>query len=273
MRTLYPDIAYGAIASSGVIHAQLDSWQYFEPIRQNGPPACIEALMRTVSQIDHILINGTHKDKHALKSQFGLQGISSDADFTNILTEPLSNWQALTWQRSYARNPFYEMCETLGRYVDPMYGFAEYVRREIASTCKDPKEQDGCFGTFDVEQYQQDSLEEEWRLWTWQYCTEWGYCASFHPLYFSHKLMTIHFSHWRTPIVPPKPGLSSARRRLQRAHLQLRVQPNFATQHDRDQPVGLVRPRGGQTGTDRRIVGSVDLCNSPFSRCAQPQRH
>lgn len=223
MRTLYPDIAYGAIASSGVIHAQLDSWQYFEPIRINGPPACIGALIHTIAQIDHILIHGSYADKHALKSDFGLEGISSDADFANILTEPLSNWQALTWQRSYATNAFYEMCDTLGRYVDPMYGFAEYVRREVASTCKEPKDQDGCFGTYDVEQYKRDSLEEEWRLWTWQYCTEWGYCA-FDFFFFPRVIYTpadVHAnSHRRAPTIAPQPGVSPVGRRVQRAHLQ-----------------------------------------------------
>jgi hypothetical protein len=32
-----------------------------------------------------------------------------------------------------------------------------------------------CFGTFDDAQYQDTGLDQEWRLWLFQVCTQWGY--------------------------------------------------------------------------------------------------
>jgi hypothetical protein len=32
-----------------------------------------------------------------------------------------------------------------------------------------------CFGTYDDTQYTDTSLSQEWRLWQFQVCTEWGY--------------------------------------------------------------------------------------------------
>lgn len=32
-----------------------------------------------------------------------------------------------------------------------------------------------CFGTFDDDQYTGTSLDNTWRLWLFQVCTEWGY--------------------------------------------------------------------------------------------------
>ena len=32
-----------------------------------------------------------------------------------------------------------------------------------------------CFGTYDDRKFQDVSLDQDWRLWMFQVCTEWGY--------------------------------------------------------------------------------------------------
>ena len=32
-----------------------------------------------------------------------------------------------------------------------------------------------CFGTNNDSLYQETGLDQDWRLWTYQYCTQWGY--------------------------------------------------------------------------------------------------
>lgn len=32
-----------------------------------------------------------------------------------------------------------------------------------------------CFGTFDDAKFQETTLDNTWRLWVFQVCTEWGY--------------------------------------------------------------------------------------------------
>lgn len=91
---------------------------------------------------------------------------------------PLGSWQNLVWQKPYTDNLFFQMCKALesaseARALD---AYASFTNRTIASICPDPSQQDYCFGTFDAKQYVQDGLEETWRLWSWQFCTEWGYC-------------------------------------------------------------------------------------------------
>jgi len=38
-----------------------------------------------------------------------------------------------------------------------------------------------CFGTFDDEKYHVTDLKQDWRLWLFQVCTEWGYFTVRHP--------------------------------------------------------------------------------------------
>lgn len=45
-----------------------------------------------------------------------------------------------------------------------------------------------CFGTYDAEKYQDISLDQEWRKWLFQVCTEWSVIAVPHR----------HGSHFRS---------------------------------------------------------------------------
>lgn len=65
----------GAISSSGVTEALYDFWEYYEPIRNYGPPDCILATQKLTNIIDNILLgkNTTEGLITELKTAFGLQ--------------------------------------------------------------------------------------------------------------------------------------------------------------------------------------------------------
>ena len=65
----------GAISSSGVTEAIYDFWEYFEPIREYGPPDCVLATQKLINIVDNILLgkNSTEELITELKTAFGLQ--------------------------------------------------------------------------------------------------------------------------------------------------------------------------------------------------------
>lgn len=55
-----------------------------------------------------------------------------------------------------------------------MLNYASYIKKEVTSLC--PIDDIGeCFGTHNMSQFEPRGLEEVWRLWFFQTCTQWGY--------------------------------------------------------------------------------------------------
>lgn len=48
-RKLYPDVTFGAIASSAVTAAVVDYWKYFEAIRLHADQDCVNAIIESIS--------------------------------------------------------------------------------------------------------------------------------------------------------------------------------------------------------------------------------
>ncbi len=83
MKVLYPDLVYGAIASSGVTYATVVDWQYYDIIRQFGPADCISQVETTILEVDKLLDN---PDSHGtIKALFGLGNLTHDKDFASLL--------------------------------------------------------------------------------------------------------------------------------------------------------------------------------------------
>ena len=83
-RILYPDLVFGAIASSGVTHAALENWEYFEIIRQAAEPECSSSLQNAIETIDTLL--NIPFLRRFLKGLFGLADLEHDDDFVSLLT-------------------------------------------------------------------------------------------------------------------------------------------------------------------------------------------
>lgn len=83
MKILYPDIVYGAIASSGVTHASVSLWQYHDVVRNAAPENCSSILVKAVETINLAL---SRPDLNTpLKQLFGLDGLADD-DFSSIIS-------------------------------------------------------------------------------------------------------------------------------------------------------------------------------------------
>lgn len=77
----------GAISSSGVTKAIYDFWEYYEPVREYGPPDCILATQKLTNIVDNILLgkNSTKGLITELKTAFGLQDIQYVFHFADLL--------------------------------------------------------------------------------------------------------------------------------------------------------------------------------------------
>ncbi|KAI0784229.1 peptidase S28 [Abortiporus biennis] len=192
MKVAYPDIVYGAIASSGVTFATIDDWQYYDIIRQFAPRDCIKILETAVIEVDELLSNSNTLP--TIKAFFGLGNVTHVEDFASVLSFPLGGWQNKNWDPAVGDNSFAEFCDALGTPNNTkvqiakgisisadVVKFANYINSTVSSQCSPPNTQDDCFGTFDPAAYQDTSLRATWRLWQFQVCTQWGFFMTAPP--------------------------------------------------------------------------------------------
>ncbi|KAL8681477.1 MAG: hypothetical protein Q9186_002423 [Xanthomendoza sp. 1 TL-2023] len=207
LRVLYPDVYYGAISSSGVTEAIWDFWRYYEPVREYGPPDCISKQTKLINVVDNILRNNT-KYTSQLKSAFGLEGLTYDDDFAQVLSTPIGGWQGRNWDPEVNDPSFYEYCSNItsptlvnnstanatttvhqillaGGYSDsictltiPMLNFINYIKKNFVTPVLESDEDrtlDQAYSTHNTTFYSLDDLSQGWRSWPYQYCTQWGY--------------------------------------------------------------------------------------------------
>ena len=177
-----------------------------QPIRASAPTDCIERLVESTALVDTMLALNSPFLTPPLKALFGLDNVTSDADFVNALAIPLGSWQARNWDGTVGSSRFDAFCTALTNTTsstsspaassladslsaldlgassfpqDPrkaiasLATYAEYVKQHVAPLCPPDEPQDACFGT---DEYPGDALDDyEWRSWAYQFCSEWGY--------------------------------------------------------------------------------------------------
>ncbi|TFL01721.1 peptidase S28 [Pterulicium gracile] len=222
MRVLYPEITFGAIASSAVTHAALSNWEYMETIRLSAEHNCSRNLQHGIESIDEIIEKKTHLP--ALQALFGLDNVTHADDFAAVLNAPFGSWQSKNWDPAVGSTEFDDFCGAVnspptGQNLDihavpygtgarsvktpagpldfSLINYAEYIRKNVAEECDFSMTQDECFGTYNDAAFQNTGLDQEWRLWLFQVCTQWGYFTTAppnptHPRIIS-KLMTLPY--------------------------------------------------------------------------------
>ncbi|KAI0041435.1 peptidase S28 [Auriscalpium vulgare] len=218
MKILYPDIVFGAIASSAVTHAALINWEYMDVIRLAADPKCSANLVRSITVIDSLL--KVPRLRNPLKALFDLSGLENDQDFVSVLEWPLGSWQGRNWDPDVGSTDFDYFCAVLNGNAPSLndvhhditlpggltvnvavLNYAKYVKENIVSLC--PTDSgvtvEECFGTNDDERYQATDLDQTWRLWVFQYCTQWGYLTTappnrHHPTIIS-RLLDVDYAH------------------------------------------------------------------------------
>lgn len=206
LRLTYPDVFFGALASSAVTEAIVDYWQYWEPIRQNAPQNCVRTIEKLTGVLDSLVSNTTAiKD---LETLFGLEDLSYIDDFANVLSYPLTTWQGRNWDPAINDPTFFEYCGNISVSDALLYGdttssdniekatelvaaagwdasqggsqlttqllnFAGWLNQTVVWPCiGNGQSADSCFSSHNITFYKQDDLTQDWRLWEYQVCTE-----------------------------------------------------------------------------------------------------
>ena len=211
LRKVYPQYWWGSIASSGVTYALWDYWQYYEPVREYGPAACISTQEKLINVADTILASGNSTLITELKSAFGLKGLTHNDDFANVLSEGIGYWQNRNWDPAVNDPTFDEYCGNItsstltfkaatapltkmvtslieaggwaGKLsTTSMLNYIGWVGANLVAGCVD-ETLDSCFGTHNASAaiYADKSVENFNSLsWPYQYCTQWGKYSSSH---------------------------------------------------------------------------------------------
>ncbi|KAI0365716.1 peptidase S28 [Pilatotrama ljubarskyi] len=245
MKVLYPDLVFGAIASSGVTHASIENWEYMEIIRRAADPRCSEHLQSSIEIIDALL--DVPITRTPLKALFGLAQLRHDEDFVSLLESPLGAWQGKVWDPEVGSTRWDEFCAALDKPFSPwtesdviayeedtglvvvteklsvplpVYNYAQYIKKNYVSQCP-PGSIEDCFGTFDDTKFQSTDLDQTWRLWVFQVCTEWGYFSTAPPpghprivsrrltLEYESKICKQAYPPGKHFVVPPLPNVTA----------------------------------------------------------------
>ncbi|TDZ47153.1 putative extracellular serine carboxypeptidase [Colletotrichum trifolii] len=208
LRKVYPDIFWGAISSSGVTAAVTDFWEYYEAARLYAPEGCAETTQKLTHVVDNILLQKdgtTEDDMVTLKTAFGLENVTGNADFASTIRGGIAGLQSRNWDPAIDSRAFLRYCGNMtssellwpataslestvrdllavGGYEDEaeklatrFQNYIGYVNFTRVASCTGNRTQDECFGPGTAETYARDDVSQTWRLWPWQYCTQWGY--------------------------------------------------------------------------------------------------
>jgi len=177
-----------------------------EVIRAAADPKCSSHIQKSIETIDLIL--DQHRFAHPLKALFGLAGLEHDVDFVSLLESPLDSWQSKVWDPEVGSTTFDDFCDALSKpfgkfqetaelpFNDPqrmvnvsdgfsvdfsIFNYATWIKSHVVTRCSSNRTVEECFGTFNDTQYQETTLDQDWRLWQFQVCTQWGYFTTAPP--------------------------------------------------------------------------------------------
>lgn len=84
MKVRYPDLVFGAIASSGVTYASATDWQYYDSIRHYTSAECAKQIELTVEEVDSLVTNP--QAVQPIKELFGLPNVTHIQDVVSVIS-------------------------------------------------------------------------------------------------------------------------------------------------------------------------------------------
>jgi hypothetical protein len=189
------------LASSAVVEAVWDYWQYFVPVQQGMPKNCSADVSLVVDYMDNVLTHGSKSEQYKLKQLFGLESLSSGADVMATLENGPWQWQGNQFTTGYS--PFYQFCDsvenvTAGAILTPaqksakgvglktaLAGYAKWIKEDLLpgycagfGYTNDTSDL-SCLNSQDKKNvlYTDTSVDNTGnRQWTWMLCNEpFGY--------------------------------------------------------------------------------------------------
>ncbi|EXJ91600.1 hypothetical protein A1O3_00148 [Capronia epimyces CBS 606.96] len=206
LRVLYPDLTWGAISSSGVTEAIYDFWEYYEPLREYGPPECIDTQVKLINVVDNILLQNDSTTVTQLKRGFGLENLTYSDDFANVVSGGLGWWQSRNWDPAVGSPEFDFYCGNLSSDSVLWPGYSDlapnassliaaggwgnesavlanrllnlmgWINDSYVGSCDETLDQ--CYSAHNssASMYTDKDVSNFNALsWAYQYCTEWGY--------------------------------------------------------------------------------------------------
>ena len=106
--TTAPGTIWAYLASSAVVQAQSNFWEYFLPVQEGMPANCSKDVNLVISHMDSVLASGSAKEKHQLKKMFSMESVEHDDDFMAALENGPWLWQG---NQFYVTEGFYDWCD------------------------------------------------------------------------------------------------------------------------------------------------------------------
>ncbi|KAI8624529.1 serine carboxypeptidase S28 [Xylariaceae sp. FL1651] len=165
-------------ASSAVVEAIYDFWEYFDPVEEALPRNCSADVKAVIQYVDGVLSSGDDGDVSTLKTRFGLTALNN-ADFADTISNPIIAWQSdqdsvisfCDYIEGAASNYTHYMSSS-GKgvgLVSALEAYAAYVRQ----TNKCGENGAGCDTyTNDNLQWNTPNQLDDTRPWMWMLCNE-----------------------------------------------------------------------------------------------------
>ena len=110
----YGDTFFAGIASSAVIHAQVEYPEWYKPIQLLAPQDCVASINDIVDKMDSLVDAKNDAALEELKSIFGLEALTDIRDFAQSIAFPIGGpfeypthtWQELYWNPSASAHKF-----------------------------------------------------------------------------------------------------------------------------------------------------------------------
>ena len=199
----YGDTFYAGISSSGVIHAQVDYPQWYDPIQLLAPQDCVTSINDIVDKIDSLVESKQDDAIEELKDIFGLSALEDIRDFAQTIAFPIGGpfyyptytFQEINWNPQRGHEDFFDFCRNVTD-VDPpannteidtqlanytngepwknLGNYAAYIKRVVLPLCSSGEyDSSACFGTQNVS-FWADPTNGAERSYLYTTCTEFG---------------------------------------------------------------------------------------------------
>ncbi|KAK2464509.1 hypothetical protein APHAL10511_003488 [Amanita phalloides] len=107
-----PGVFWAGYASSAVVEAILNFWEYFEPIRQHMPQNCSADVQVVIEFADEIYASDDTEIIQGFKDLFGMGDVTHFDDVVGTLRRNIEDWQNLQ-PSSGPGTVFYQFCDAL----------------------------------------------------------------------------------------------------------------------------------------------------------------
>ncbi|KAG9312786.1 serine carboxypeptidase S28-domain-containing protein [Chiua virens] len=183
-----PGIFHAGYASSAVVEAIIDFYDYFTPIRENMPQNCSSDVQAVIAYLDEIYAKNDTTAIQDLKEVFGLGDLSHIDDFAAALQLNLFEWQNLQPDGGPGGR-FFKFCDALevkDGVQAPVTGWglehaisswgSYWNTTYYASVCNSFGAEE-CLGTYDTSQpfWSNVTVDNDNRSWFWLVCNQFGF--------------------------------------------------------------------------------------------------